>query len=282
MVEPQVPTVRVQSGPKLFRATQAALRALVLGPQPTQEVLTTAIFSDPALACQFMKFANMPGRRPQDGFRSIKDAVAWLGLIPLQAFMRRLCERSAFEDVAGFGAEMQHHSLATALVARFLADVKSDPEAETVELFALVHDIGIQLCIQDLGVDYRELEPTPADHRRLHLSERRVLGFDHAKIGWHALSVWGVPEPLPTLVAWHHQGSRAYSVGGVIGRAVAYLRAAEDLVNLLGSLKTPDVRDLRPFMHTEPARQLGLKADSLLESWPRLVSRVEGLSASFG
>ena len=278
-MEPTAPKVRVQQGPRLPRDTQERLRPLFVGPQPSQEVMTNAILSDPALACQFLKFANAPGRRTQEGFSTISRAVAWLGLVPLQTFFRRLCERQAFDDVNGFGAEMTSHSLATSVIARFLADTKRDPEAELVELFALLHDVGVLLCIQDLRLDYRTLEPTQADHRRLHLNERRVLGFDHAKVGWHALNVWGIPEPLPTLVAWHHQGSRAYSIGGIIGRAVAYLRASEDLVHSLRELRAPEPRQLRPLIHTEPMRQLGIKFEDLVQAWPALVSQVDSAYA---
>jgi HD-like signal output (HDOD) protein len=41
----------------------------------------------------------------------------------------------------------------------------------------------------------------------LHLREREFLGYDHAVLGGHVLAKWGLPSPLPKVVAWQ-QGRR--------------------------------------------------------------------------
>jgi hypothetical protein len=39
--------------------------------------------------------------------------------------------------------------------------------------------------------------------------------------------IWGIPDPVARVVAWHHQPNRAIERGGDIGKMVALLRVAE-------------------------------------------------------
>ena len=65
-----------------------------------------------------------------------------------------------------------------------------------------------------------------------HITEQNALGFDHAVLGGHILTDWKIPEPIPRLVAWHHQTKRAYEDAS-LAPMIAILRIADQLEPIL-------------------------------------------------
>jgi HD-like signal output (HDOD) protein len=58
------------------------------------------------------------------------------------------------------------------------------------------------------------------------MQERAQLGYDHAVLGAHVLAHWKIPDPIPRIVAWHHQPNRAYA-DAKLARITACLRIAD-------------------------------------------------------
>ena len=169
---------------------------------------------------------------------------------------------------------MREHSLEVAALARRLAEFRGESNLEEIYIAALLHDVGILLCIQDRPADYATLEPYFDDHNRLHVHERQLFGFDHAKLSWHAVSAWELSAPLPTVLAWHHQGSRAYSLGGDVADHVAHIRAAEELLDAMNEFDELDPSVARHLAKSPALTRLRLSANSLVGEWDQLKRRL--------
>jgi putative nucleotidyltransferase with HDIG domain len=146
--------------------------------------------------------------------REVVASVATLGMFP---------------DAGGLGKKIRDHCAATAAIVQYLARDFSPKFTDGMFLAGLMHDIGKMLLIesQELVYSTGNLEET-LEPDRIHVDERKMLGYDHAVLGGHVLTAWKIPEPIPKIVAWHHQPSRAMDVPK-LGPMVSMLRIADGL-----------------------------------------------------
>ena len=95
----------------------------------------------------------------------------------------------------------------------------------------------------------------------------------------HVLTAWRIPEPVPQVVAWHHQPGRAYSVGGPVGMMVALLRLADAIDCQLRLDPSLDDAFIEQLAHGGEADYLGFTASDLRAIRPvMLEARTEVLS----
>jgi hypothetical protein len=101
--------------------------------------------------------------------------------------------------------------------------------------------------------------------------EVALMGFDHAELGAAVVRNWNLPQPLPQIVALHHDWEGALRAGGAVCAMVALLRAAERIVPVLRTLREPTLDDLTPLLAAEPAfAHLGITREELFRSWEGL------------
>ncbi len=103
--------------------------------------------------------------------------------------------------------------------------------------------MGKLLLLETKEIAYDRIEEAsePCDEG-LPAAERDVCDFDHAVLGGHVLRVWGIPDPIPQIVAWHHQPVRAYDADRFTADHVALLRLADRISERFdtGSPMNPD------------------------------------------
>ncbi|MBI4798662.1 MAG: HDOD domain-containing protein [Desulfarculus sp.] len=115
--------------------------------------------------------------------------------------------------LAGYNAEpsqLWRHSLASALVARRLAQLRAVPAPAEVYTAALLHDVGKLILSTFLAQDLAAIGNLivnnnwpPAD------AEREVLGVDHAIMGGLAARKWHLSETIQGGIFFHHEPQKA-------------------------------------------------------------------------
>jgi HD-like signal output (HDOD) protein len=131
----------------------------------------------------------------------------------------------------------------------------------------LLHDIGKLLIMQTRHQSYAELVAAAAGvPDELHLQEREFLGYDHAVLGGHVLAKWGLPYPVPKIVAWHHQPARAYQEGGPVAVLVAVLRIADVIDTLVSSDKPTDGAALKRLAAGPDAIRGGIREKDIVDT----------------
>ena len=139
-----------------------------------------------------------------------------------------------------------------------------------------------KLLLLDTGeIQYDQLpEAAHANDEGLAAAERALCAFDHAVLGGHVIKAWGPPEPLPQLVAWHHQPIRAYDEDGDLPALVCLLRLGDRLAEHLDANTDPD---FAAIARTSDATWLGADAADLEALWPRLAgARAEAVAVFAG
>jgi len=170
------------------------------------------IEQDVAMTARLLQLANCAffagGRR----VRSVRDAVALLGLLPIRSMVLSVQVFRAMGAIcapAGFSLEViQQYSMR---VAQLASSMLRDAEARKNAFSAgMLHDIGRLVIAVSMPESCTALgAQAAATGRPLHEVETEVLGCSHAEIGAQMLSIWGLPIPIVEAVAYHHSPRRS-------------------------------------------------------------------------
>jgi HD-like signal output (HDOD) protein len=232
--------------------------------------LQAIIEQDPSLATKVLRLANSAAFRPREACISIKQAIVVLGSRTLGEVATSLSMMAMFSDMSGIGRAVRDHCASTGALVRALALHRSNTGPSSY-IVGLLHDFGKLLLIQAQPATYLKIHGNQlADADTIHLREREVLGYDHAVLGAHVLSKWGLPDPIPKIVAWHHQPARAFAAGGYVAQYVALVRLAERLDRLLSRDALPSREETERIATTPECEYMEFAARDLEEIWDEL------------
>jgi len=232
--------------------------------------LQDIIEQDPALATKVLRLANSAAFRPREACASIKQAIMVLGSRTLSEVATSLSMMSMFTDLSGIGHTVRNHCASTGALVRALALHRANTGPNSY-IVGLLHDFGKLLLLQAQPATYLKIHGNQiADADTIHLREREVLGFDHAVLGAHILSKWGLPDPVPKVVAWHHQPARAFAAGGEVALLVSLVRLAEKIDRFLRPESLPTAQETEHLAATPECEYLGFRSRDLEEIWDEL------------
>jgi putative nucleotidyltransferase with HDIG domain len=243
--------------------------ACVARPDFRTEQVRDLIEEDPALAARILRVANSVAFRARVPCASIQDAIVRLGARTVTDLASGMAAMTAFADLKGAGKAVREHCVGTAAIVRALAYRMSDGVDPAVAfLVGLLHDIGKLLILQTRHQSYAELlADTAGAPDELHLQEREFLGYDHAVLGGHVLAKWGLPNPVPKIVSWHHQPARAYREGGSLAVLVAVVRIADVIDTLVSSEKLTDGAALKRLATSSDAVHGGIGEQDIMATF---------------
>jgi putative nucleotidyltransferase with HDIG domain len=135
------------------------------------------------------------------------------------------------------------HSIAVATTSRILASARREQNIEKFFTAGLLHDIGKLIIFVEAPKYALEVITKSAESNELmHILEKNVLGFDHAKLGAMLLKKWKLPEEIISSVYYHHMPSIASNniiapsiihVADIISHALQYGSSGENFVPAL-------------------------------------------------
>jgi putative nucleotidyltransferase with HDIG domain len=238
------------------------------------------IEADPALAARIMRVANSAAYRLYEPCSSVSKAVMRIGAMNVCDLAMAMSAMTFFRDLGGAGKRIRDHSAGTAAVARELAfRLDRTAAASKVFLAGLLHDIGKLLLIQTGDVAYAVLAAGNPAPNSMHVKEQAQWGYDHATLGGHVLLSWNLPEPIPQIVASHHQPKVAQKRSAVVSLSIDLLRLADGADWLLEQHHDADSPHVRKLAQSPDGTRAGLNEATLMELWSDLRAvRREALS----
>lgn len=237
---------------------------------PALDQIKKLVRSDPGVALSTFRYASQEHPDRAELFTGIDQVVAILGVEGMKVVLATMGEIDSLNKYSPHAEAICNHSVRVAALAAFLAENLCNSDPEQAYLTGLLHDVGKLLIVQSQEMDYVDVPDRFNQPNLLNIYERQQLGYDHSKFGWHALSAWGLPEPVPTVVAWHHQGSRAYQVGGAIAHLVALVRSSDMLERALVDSDLDDNGRYWLLEKNLACRQLQLTPAVLRQHWKSL------------
>ncbi len=197
---------------------QVIFRAREIINDPDSEMLELAelLESDQAIATKVLKLANSAYYGLKGKVSSIRHASSLLGYNIIGQLISMAGTSSLMgKTLAGYELDSEatwHHSLLTASVSRIIA-LRKNPDLENDAFSAgLIHDVGklvLDRYVADRKDDFNRL--TAGGRNSMLAAERRILGLDHAGIGFEVCKYWNIPQAISKAIKYHHDPSKSRS-----------------------------------------------------------------------
>jgi len=137
-------------------------------------------------------------------------------------------------EQAGYGlppGALWRHSVGVALACQILAEQLGMAEKGLSFTVGLLHDIGKIVLNENIGAEYASIVRLVNQERISFLeAERRALGITHAEVGELVARRWGLPDPIPCCIRYHHEPSALPTPDPIVDT----LHLADALCLLLG------------------------------------------------
>lgn len=270
-------------GLKPFPAVASKAMQLLSDPDVDFKAVEKVVEQDPALTTQLLRTANAAVFATATRAENVHDAITRLGSRQVYNLVAGLAAMGMFRDLRGLGAYVRDHSAGVAGIARALADSWGFTSG-TRDLFlaALLHDVGKLLSLQVGEIDYHRFgRDVIAAPDAVHVEERQAVGYDHAVLGGHVLSAWGMPHPVVEAVALHHQPGRAYGRDADLGLNVALIRLANRVDYRLQQNEPPDDVFIEALSRTFEGTYADFDVVQLNAVWNQLVDARREVASVF-
>ena len=196
-------------GAKPFPIAARRLEELTRNPKARLEQVVAVLETDPGLSVRLLRLVNSAGYGLKVRVTSVRHAAVLVGTRRLHQVATTAAILDLFETSNSTAVELLEHATVVGSLCRYLAVHLGLPHDELFTC-GFLHDIGKLMLLDTEGDKYAELVRNYGDAPdQMHVQERRLFGFDHALLGAHVLKAWNIPEPVPKVVLYHHQPSRA-------------------------------------------------------------------------
>lgn len=203
---------------------------LIKDPNVSISNITQYIKEDPVITAKVLQIANSPLFRGTHEITSLTYAASRLGLYELEKIILSL---SLMQQIKGFTRHetrlFWHHCVSVALMSEvvnsFSGNPVSDQNPMRDDLFVggLLHDIGLLVLKHYFLPEYeRVAHICKMSGAIFYETEQEMLGTTHAEIGAVLARNWNIPDPIVTMIEFHHEPVRAPD---------AYLKLAQ-IVNI--------------------------------------------------
>jgi putative nucleotidyltransferase with HDIG domain len=194
-------------------------------PRSSTVQIAELISHDPALTARLLKLVNSSFYGFPNRIETPSQAVMIIGTAHLCDLALTTAITRIFRHIPPDLVSMEsfwRHSIACGLAARLLAAQRREPDGERFFVAGVLHDIGRLVLYLEVPDAAREaLTRSRERDELLHVSEREVIGFDHAAVGAALLRAWRLPASLEEAVAHHHRppGAQRYPVEAALVHA---------------------------------------------------------------
>ncbi|MFO0583848.1 MAG: HDOD domain-containing protein [Anaeromyxobacter sp.] len=198
-------------GPASFPAIATKVLELVRDPEVQVPALARLIEDDPALSAAVLVLGNSALYRGVQELRTVKEAIARLGLTEVARIAAALSTRSLYQagvraEFAAFAPQWNRlffHAATTARAGADLAKARRLAEPEAVYLAGMLHDVGKSLALRSLAALTIAGQAEVKDDDAL----ERILHRVHVEVGGAAHQEWGLPRHVAEVAVLHHDAA---------------------------------------------------------------------------
>ena len=233
------------------------------------EDLLEAVQFDAALATRIMRTVNSSYYSLQNKVADLELAITLLGFKEIRNLAMTAYIAQLFKKGAGHGTYTReglwNHLISVGTVARVIAGASRKVPPREAYLAGLLHDLGLILIDQYLHKPFCQVIDALSEDTPNWLAEQKVLGFDHAALGYFVAEKWNLPEHLTASIRYHHT---PLQYDGPHREMVCVVTLANFFCNVKG-LTSLGVAD-KEVPDAEVFGQLGLDKPQVAQIWEQL------------
>jgi len=174
----------------------------------TPKDLVQVIDKDPVLTVKVLKVVNSAHYNLPKQITSISHTVVFMGFNTIKNLALSIAAIGMLPKSNAAGFDVQQyllHSLATAGIARQLADNVDNADPMDCFIAGLLHDFGKVVLAQFMPDEFRQaLETSQRDGSSLHKALQHSIGADHALVGAMLVEKWRFPPLLVDTIRNQH------------------------------------------------------------------------------
>ncbi|MEQ9616853.1 MAG: HDOD domain-containing protein [Phycisphaerales bacterium] len=187
------------------------VRSMLAGGDYNVAELGDVVKRDEALAAVVLRCANSAFYKSGGSVFDLNQSIVRLGASELMRLVTRTGVSNLLESGGrSYGLRRGHLSRSAvggAVIARTLASEAGGVDPELAYTCALLRDVGklvIDLHCDAEGIDTGDPDESENEDVCFLGIEKERFGFDHTEVGSALTAHWGLPEPIPASVAYHH------------------------------------------------------------------------------
>ena len=255
-------------GAKPFPVTARRLADLTRQDVVRIEPVIQVLESDPGLSARLLRLVNSAGYALRQRCTSVRHAATLVGTDRLHQIATTAAVLDLFDSKGPVAAQIIEHSTVVGAFCRYLGAHLALP-VDDLFTAGFLHDIGKLMLMETENDQYVELlSKCGSSPDTIHQLERGLYGFDHAVLAAHVLSAWNIPDPVPKIVAWHHEPTHAYRVSSMMAALVQTVRLADALVYVMQA--EPERQNIKELAQHEAASYLDISEPQLAAMWDEL------------
>jgi putative nucleotidyltransferase with HDIG domain len=237
----------------------------------TAEQLSRVIETDQAMVVKILKLVNSSFYGFKSTISSINTAVIILGFNTIQHAVVSLSVMKSFALIKNLKRlniqDFWQHSLAVAVISKYLADHADKTLSSDCFTAGLLHDIGKLILAEYFPEHFEKIWLTTVESTISFVdAEKMEDAVNHAEIGAYLAEKWLLPLPLVDAIRHHHS---AFSSDH---RASAIIGMADSLVNTCHP--NPEGRFELPHGYLDAPAFLLPQLKTLSEWYPRLQGEI--------
>ena len=185
-------------------------------PRSSMRDIAQIISADQSLSARLLRLVNSAFFGFPSRIDTISHAVTIIGTKQLRDLALATSVIQMFKGIPSELIRVKpfwQHCIACGIGSRLLASFQKMPNIESFFVSGLLHDIGRLILYSHNTEQAKEALTLSAEEGKLlYISERDVMGFDHAEVGGLLLGEWRLPKSLEETVRFHHRpaGSRRF------------------------------------------------------------------------
>lgn len=199
----------IPSLPTIFHQINSSVN----DPRSSMRDIAQIISADQSLSARLLRLVNSAFFGFPSKIDTISHAVTIIGTKQLRDLALATTVIQMFKGIPSDLIRVKpfwEHAIGVGIGSRLLASYKKMPNIEHFFVSGLLHDIG-RLILYGHSPEEARAALTHAQEKGglLYLSEREVMGFDHADVGGLLLKEWRLPASHEDAVRFHHRPSRS-------------------------------------------------------------------------
>jgi HD-like signal output (HDOD) protein len=249
-------------------------------PRSSASHIADVVGKDTGISVKLLKLVNSPFYGFPTRIDSLDRAVALIGANELTTLALGISVVNHFEGVPDSVVNMKAfwlHSVACGVLARLFANRKVGLNEERFFVAGLLHDMA-KLVMYKETPEYMAAALQTAHDKSIcqYQAEKRILGYNHTRLGEALLGAWKLPSPLQRMIRFHHspQGaaggldSAIIHVSDVMAIALMYGSSGQYLVPPLKA-EAWESLELGTGAITAAARQSGRQIREIMKIFQR-------------